>query len=437
MSAGILPVRYICRFCYTELRGFQRDGGRLSRPLTRTLHARFQSTSIPLTRNSPQQRLRRNVPSTQARQLPRAPVAQREPLPQSRIPETPSYTLASLVQDAEKIISNQRTIPDEVEVLTLLERFHDYSNYVVFGQLEVPHEVQEAGENAAERSTSSLDFGQNDIEALNVTAPRPRTSRVTTSRETTASTISKLTYDLLCSPTVYMTPPMLDFFVRIHCLLGSPEYIPQIFYLYANKPIPNPKSTPVTYKHSWPTSPKNAIPLRLSSSALDAAMVRKDMSLALAIVETSVALSAYRRHRFISKASMPLLGVIGLPFALNAIANYIAYDVQVAFDPEMSRFITLAACGAYFTMLGTVGFVALTTYNDHHQRVSWQPGFEMRDRWLKEDERAFYDRIALAWGFKERARWGEEQGEDWAVLREYLGVRAMILDRTNLLDDME
>ena len=103
----------------------------------------------------------------------------------------------------------------------------------------------------------------------------------------------------------------------------------------------------------------------------------------------------------------------------------------------MYKFVVLAACGAYFGTLGVVGFVALTTYNDNHIRVSWQPGMEMRSRWLREDERAAYDRIALAWGFKEQPRWGEEQGHEWEGFREYLGVREMDLDRSNLLDGME
>lgn len=355
---------------------------------------------------------------------------------QSPIP-APTFTLSSLVEDATRIISSNDNIPADVDVLLLLERCYEYSNYLMFGQLEVPE-----AEGATEKDNDTdmarlLDLDETGRRAFSVAVPKIKLDKTPLSREKAAHTISRLTYDLLCAATVYITPPMLEFYVRIHCLLGSPEYLPKIFYLYANKPVPTPKTSPVVYTSPWPNSPKNAIPQALADAALEAAIVRKDLNLALAIVETTVALPAFRRNRFIRKASLPLLGAASLPLALNSIANYIASEVQVAWDPGMSKFITLAACSAYFTTLGIVGFVALTTYNDHHQRVSWQPGFPMRDRWLKEEERLYYDRIALAWGFRDKARWGEEQGEEWDALKEYLGVRGMDLDRTNLLEGME
>ncbi len=61
----------------------------------------------------------------------------------------------------------------------------------------------------------------------------------------------------------------------------------------------------------------------------------------------------------------------------------------------------------------------------------------LRERWLREEERAAFDRLALAWGFREKWRRGEERGEDWDALREFCARRGMILDKTELLEGME
>jgi hypothetical protein len=58
-------------------------------------------------------------------------------------------------------------------------------------------------------------------------------------------------------------------------------------------------------------------------------------------------------------------------------------------------------------------------------------------RWIREEERAAFDRLALAWGFQKKARWGEEHGEDWEMLRDECGLRDMILDKTDLMEGMQ
>jgi hypothetical protein len=97
----------------------------------------------------------------------------------------------------------------------------------------------------------------------------------------------------------------------------------------------------------------------------------------------------------------------------------------------------MAGMMAYVGTLATIGFVAVTTSNDQMERVVWQPGLRLRDRWLREEERLYFDRVAQAWGFKERWRRGEEQGEDWEALREFCGRRQMVLDKTDLIEGME
>lgn len=326
-----------------------------------------------------------------------------------------------------------------MEVLELLERCYQYANYIIFGQTEVPQKVDDALEGDKDTATSSLldlDESPSNGTVVKVSTPDEVPSMSMASREEAAQTISVLVYDTLRAKTIFITPEMLDLFVRIECLLGSPQYLPSIFYLYANKPIPVPKSSPVRYKRPWPKSPKNAIPLRLADAALEAAIVKKDLPLAVAIIDSTVALPAFKFSKVIRRASLPAAAVAAVPTITWQLATKFS-EWQVTWDPGMAKFVAMSASMAYAGTLGIVGFVALMTYNDHFERVVWQPGMNLRDRWIREEERLYFDRLAMAWGFKERWKRGEEQGEEWEALREFVGLRSMILDKSNLLEGME
>lgn len=92
---------------------------------------------------------------------------------------------------------------------------------------------------------------------------------------------------------------------------------------------------------------------------------------------------------------------------------------------------------SYVVFTATIGVVAVTTSNDQMNRVTWATGLPLRERWMREEERAAIDRVASAWGFKETERRGEEEGEEWDALREWIGQRGMVLDRVELMDGME
>jgi hypothetical protein len=81
--------------------------------------------------------------------------------------------------------------------------------------------------------------------------------------------------------------------------------------------------------------------------------------------------------------------------------------------------------------------VAITTANDQMERVVWAQGVPLRYRWLREEERAALDKVAVAWGFKEPWKRGEEEGQEWESLREFIGMRGMILDKSELMEGME
>jgi len=347
----------------------------------------------------------------------------------------PTAALKAFKSDVAKITSSN-ILPEEWAVLQMLEYFYQFSNLIVFGATRAPDELEEgAGSGETVNATSTLlDLDEESGSPSPVKVSSKQMSLPF--REQAASTVAELLYTLVRDPKVFISPDILSIYVRIQCLLGKPEYLPEIFYLYAHKPIPQPKTTPIKYRDPWPKSPKYAIPLELSDAALEAAIVKKDMSLALAVIDTTVATPAFRRNKVLRKASAPILAVSGTPVIAYAGAQWLS-EWQNTWDPEMAKSIVIAGSLAYIGTLTTIGFVAVTTYNDQMRRVVWRPGTRLRDRWMREEERAYFDRVALAWGFQKEYKWGEEQGEEWEMLREVIGLRDMILDKTDLMEGMQ
>ena len=106
-------------------------------------------------------------------------------------------------------------------------------------------------------------------------------------------------------------------------------------------------------------------------------------------------------------------------------------------EPGAATAVAFAGILTYVGATATIGVVAMTTANDQMDRVTWATGMPLRERWLREEERAAVDRVAGAWGFRESWRRGEEEGEEWEMLREWVGVRGMVLDRVELMEGME
>jgi hypothetical protein len=137
----------------------------------------------------------------------------------------------------------------------------------------------------------------------------------------------------------------------------------------------------------------------------------------------------------ITKLGLPSVLAGITPFAIYMIAQELSvYSGYI--DPWTFKLYAFAGISTYVMCTGTLGFVALTTYNDHHDRVVWRPGVPLLDRYMREDERAALDRIACAWGFKEEWRRGEEEGDDWEGLRQWILLRGMVLDKPDLMPGM-
>ncbi|KAI5815034.1 hypothetical protein BZA77DRAFT_317377 [Pyronema omphalodes] len=246
--------------------------------------------------------------------------------------------------------------------------------------------------------------------------------------------ITNLAYDLLADPRVFLTTELLSAFISLQALTRDPTPIPAVFSLYANKPyIPEGGGA---LKTPNPKQAKYAIPTEISEAALDVAIDTRNMETALDIVDTSYATPAWQRNKMIRQA-LPVATLA----AVSPVALWIAADQLAAFQDTVEH--TLAKKYAFSGLLAYTGFTAFTallvvgTRNDQMVRVRYIKGTPLRERWLREEERAALDRIAMAWGFEDPHKHGEEVGEEWEMLREVVGRKGMILDDPELLEGMQ
>ena len=247
--------------------------------------------------------------------------------------------------------------------------------------------------------------------------------------------LSKLAHDVITNEKVFLSPSILGVYIRLQRLLACPKAIPEALYLYAHKPIPIEGSSPPRFSTPSPKSAKQAVPADLAADALGAAIDAKDLTLALAVVDHTYRTPAWKRHRMITKMGLPAAIASITPLAIYMIAQEMS--VYSGFiDPFLFKLYAILGMSTYVLCTGTLGFVAWTSHNDHHDRVVWRPGIPLLDRFIKEDERAALDRIACAWGFKEEWRRGDEEGDEWEGLRQWILLRGMILDKPDLMPGM-
>lgn len=248
--------------------------------------------------------------------------------------------------------------------------------------------------------------------------------------------LSNLAYKIVSHPPVFITPLILGSYIKTQATLQRPQTIPTVFDLYANKPSPILESDPIQYKAANPNGTQQAIPEEVADAALEAAIEEADLGLALAVIESSYAKRAFRINKFLRKAAPGIFGLSMAPLAALSLASQLPAITNIA-DPSHLIGLTCAGVVTYVSSLSILGFVAITTRNDQMERVTWAPGVPLRERWLREEERAGLDKIAMAWGFKENLRRGEEEGIEWEELKHWCGVRGMVVDAVQLMDGME
>ncbi|RDL41978.1 Uncharacterized protein BP5553_01957 [Venustampulla echinocandica] len=248
--------------------------------------------------------------------------------------------------------------------------------------------------------------------------------------------LSKLVYSIITHPPVFITPKVLDLYVKIQEILKDPQTLPEAFRLYANKPLPVEGSSPIRYTKQNPDKVANAIPQAVADRALQVAVDAKDLTAAIDIIDFSYATKAFRRAKFVRLGLVPSVGLTVAPVAAYGLASQLAL-LQTTMETGMATNVAFAGMVAYVGFTATIGIVALTTANDQMDRVTWAPGLPLRQRWIREEERAAFDKVAGAWGFREQWRRGEEEGKEWDFIRDWIGVRGMVLDRTELMEGME
>lgn len=327
------------------------------------------------------------------------------------------------VQKLAKTILDHSAVPTEEDVVELLETYNAMARTLV----DTKDTPQKRTTTQPEKTATSALLSNLDTHS---------TSSITTSRLMHALTTKA--FDVLIHAPVFITPRILQLYVDLQCLLKRPESFPAVFTLYREKPVPRPSSNDgvITYDNTNPDKPAAAVQPAVADMAIDAAIASRDLSLALATIEATYCTKAYKRSKFLRSALFPLTGFLLTPPAAYTLATRYS-DYQNTMDPAMATNIAMAAMMTYSVCVGSIGYVALTTANDQMVRVTWAPGVPLWERWVREEERAALDKLSQAWGFTSTEKWGEEEGEEWDYLKEFCGLKGMMLDRVELMDGME
>ncbi|KAF1915279.1 hypothetical protein BDU57DRAFT_518172 [Ampelomyces quisqualis] len=342
--------------------------------------------------------------------------------------------LKALLADVEaqiKAIYNSPKVEPEGAILRVLDELADVTRQAIAIRSQEPHRAKTTiWQSSAGAILSGLGGEAN---------PKPTTSTSQAPLGLSAlpppAYLSKLAQDFIKHEKVFLSANVLGLYIHLQRLLSRPRTIPEALYLYANKPIPEEGSSPPKLIQPSPKSAKQVIPADLADDALTAAIEAKDLTLALTVVDHTYCAPAWRRHRMITKLGLPSVLLALTPLAIYRLAEEASVYSNLI-DPWTFKVSAFLGIGTYVACTCTLGFVALTTHNDHHDRVVWRPGVPLLDRYMREAERAALDRIACAWGFKEEWRRGDEDSEDWEGLRQWILLRGMVLDKSDLMPGM-
>lgn len=316
-------------------------------------------------------------------------------------------------------------VPTEAEIMTALT----YCDVVVDSLVEPTAAGDVKGATSASNVLLSLDE-QNSKISTKMSQAFPPFALLAFDQ------LSQIAYSIISDHSIYVTPAILRLYVKIQAKLGNPKSFPEVFHLYAHKPIPLQDTVPIQYKKQRPNSITSAIENETAEIALQSAIDVRQLNVAIDIIENTYATTAYQRAKFVRRALIPVATIAVAPVAAYILASQLA-NFQDMMDPEVATKGVFVGIISYVGFTTMVGFIAVTTANDQMDRVTWAPGVPLRERWLREEERAAFDKIAGAWGFRESWRRGEEEGEEWEALRECIGRQGMILDRLELMEGME
>jgi hypothetical protein len=345
-------------------------------------------------------------------------------------PQSAEHELLALQQIVNQVLHSSQVLPDEEIVQSILQKCESFARSIT--QSSSSSLTPANSERSPTLTLLSLEKPQEDTETLNSATPYLPASI----RKKIETQISELADSIVYDPKVFITLGILSKYVSTQVLLRSPRNIPQVFTLYASKPIAQSRGNSIKTLLSNSAKPSSAIPFRTAKLALDSAIAAKDLPLCFDIINTSVCTAAFRRSKIVRRAVLPIAALGVTPVAAYALASQLALH-QNTMDTAMATNIAFAGILAYVWFTSTIGIVAITTANDQMKRITWVSGTPLRERWLREEERTLIDHVAEAWGFQETWKRGEEEGQDWETLREWVGLRGMILDRVELMEGME
>ncbi|PUU72965.1 hypothetical protein B9Z19DRAFT_1096157 [Tuber borchii] len=356
----------------------------------------------------------------------------------SRFPPSESHPSSSFAHDLETQLSLKQQPPSESQILFALTACQNFVN----SQLKATSKgrsgtsptsailsLDECYHPGPPRS-SQLPARSSKLHA----APASCLRDLSVQNKVAFAPITDLAFELISHPAAFISPKVLSAYVSLQSVIKDPTPIPVVFSLYARKSYTPPGTAKIIIPNA--SQSKNAVPRGIADAALSAAIEVKDMALCLDIIDTSYGLPAFRRAKLIREATpMSILAGLMPPVA------YVIGDILARYQNEVdhSHALGFAFSGilAYITFTAGLGIVAVTTANDQMVRVTWAIGTPLRLRWLREEERAAYDRVAQAWGFEDPVKRGFEEGEAWELLREVVFRKNMILDNPDLMDGME
>ncbi|KAH9887869.1 hypothetical protein F4778DRAFT_424178 [Xylariomycetidae sp. FL2044] len=356
-----------------------------------------------------------------------------------RLPAAGSQELSSITNMMTYIDRNKsrifarRGIPTEADVTAALQACLVVADYITDDavQPQIAHMVSDLDSTAS--TLLSLDATTGSKAS---SSPETPGTKLSVQVKQMMDKISDTAYAIISHPPVCITPSVLELYTEVQARLGRPETLPKVFQLFASKPIPRDDRTSLSYVSKKPNRIDNAIEPEVVEKALDTAIEARNLDAAVGIIENSYATKAFMRHKLLQRALVPAGAFAATPFAAYILATNFS-GLQQTMDSATATSVAFTGILAYVGFTATLGVIAVTTANDQMKRVTWAPGVPLRKRWMREEERAALDKIACAWGFQEKWRQGEEEGADWDALREYIGQKGMVLDRTELMDGME
>ncbi|OTA31192.1 hypothetical protein BTJ68_08945 [Hortaea werneckii EXF-2000] len=309
--------------------------------------------------------------------------------------------------------SEAAKLPDEQRLLYVLEQFEALAQTLIDGHTaESLKNASNGTQNnptdptAAKTSTSQSEDSVSATSAL-LGSVNSRSYPAFITKAAVLHLISEKAESLLRHPHVFITPALLKAYVHLQSLLHQPASFPDIFDLYAHKPIPVPgggshtdKNKPaITFKPARPTNPSAAIPTPTASLALTTAITTHSLPLSLSIINTTFSTPAYRRSKTLQHLLLPGSLLTVSPLAAYTLSSHFS-SWQNTMDPSYATGVAFAGICTYVASVCSIGYVAITTANDQMQRVTWAQGVPLWERWVREEERAALDRVALAWGFE-------------------------------------